>query len=92
VRGLSAPNGTTTGAVVNDPRRERTSSSEITIYKAMSIAMEDMVTANLACRRAQRSGLGTRSSCSRPTLTLGVMRDSSRRPRSVAGAFTGEIC
>ena len=59
LRGLTASRATTIGDVVNDPRRGRTSSSEITIYKAMGIAMEDMVAANLAFRGAQRSGLGT---------------------------------
>ena len=59
LRGLNASNGTTIGAVVNDPRRGRTASSEITVYKAMGIAMEDMVAANLAFRSAQRAGLGT---------------------------------
>jgi ornithine cyclodeaminase/thiomorpholine-carboxylate dehydrogenase len=30
----------------------------VTVYKAMGIAMEDMVAANLAYRAAQRSGAG----------------------------------
>lgn len=59
LRGVSASNAATLGDVVNDPRRGRTNASEITVYKAMGIAMEDMVAANLAFRRAQRSGIGT---------------------------------
>lgn len=59
LRGMTASKATTLGDVVNDPRRGRAASSEITIYKAMGIAMEDMVAANLAFRSAQRSGLGT---------------------------------
>jgi len=59
LRALPASKGTTLGDVVNDPRRGRTARSEITVYKAMGIAMEDMVAANLAFRSAQRAGLGT---------------------------------
>jgi ornithine cyclodeaminase/alanine dehydrogenase-like protein (mu-crystallin family) len=58
LRGLTASDGTPLGDVVNDPRRGRANSLEVTVYKAMGIAMEDMVAANLAFRRAQRSGLG----------------------------------
>jgi ornithine cyclodeaminase/alanine dehydrogenase-like protein (mu-crystallin family) len=58
LRGLSASSAATLGDVVNDPRRGRKDAAEITVYKAMGIAMEDMVAANLAFRRAQRSGLG----------------------------------
>jgi len=49
-------NAATLGDVVNDPRRGRSSPSEVTVYKAMGIAMEDMVAANLAYRRALASG------------------------------------
>ena len=59
LRGLSAATAATLGDVVNDPRRGRANPSEITVYKAMGIAMEDMVAANLAFRRAPRFGLGT---------------------------------
>ncbi len=48
----------TLGEVVNDPARGRLDESETTVYKAMGIAMEDMVAANLAYRAAQRSGAG----------------------------------
>jgi ornithine cyclodeaminase/alanine dehydrogenase-like protein (mu-crystallin family) len=56
--GIDAARGTTLGEVVNDRRKGRASDSEITIYKAMGIAMEDMVAANLAYRTARRSGGG----------------------------------
>jgi alanine dehydrogenase len=48
----------TLGDVVNEPGRGRRSQSEVTVYKAMGIAMEDMVAANLAYRAALRSGGG----------------------------------
>jgi alanine dehydrogenase len=54
--GLSS--AATLGEVVNDPARGRLDESETTVYKAMGIAMEDMVAANLAYRAAQRSGAG----------------------------------
>jgi alanine dehydrogenase len=56
--GVRAADGTTLGDVVNDRRKGRARESEITIYKAMGIAMEDMVAANLAYRAARRSGAG----------------------------------
>src|SRR5262249_53585054 len=46
--GVDAAQGTTLGDAVNDRGKGRVSDSEITIYKAMGIAMEDMVAANLA--------------------------------------------
>ena len=51
-------NAATLGDVVNDPGRGRGRESEITVYKAMGVAMEDMVAANLAYRAAQRGGAG----------------------------------
>jgi ornithine cyclodeaminase/alanine dehydrogenase-like protein (mu-crystallin family) len=57
--GIDADRGTPLGEVVNERRLGRTSSSEITVYKAMGIAMEDMVAANLAYRRAMRNRIGT---------------------------------
>jgi alanine dehydrogenase len=56
--GVDPTHGTTLGDVVNDRRKGRARESEITIYKAMGIAMEDMVAANLAYRAARRSGAG----------------------------------
>jgi alanine dehydrogenase len=49
---------TALGDVVNDPRRGRLDDDEVTVYKAMGIAMEDMVAANLVHRAALRSGAG----------------------------------
>ena len=54
----SSSSATTLGEVVNDQARGRSRQSEITVYKAMGIAMEDMVAANLAYRSAQRSAGG----------------------------------
>jgi alanine dehydrogenase len=56
LRDIDPSRATTLGDVVNDPRRGRSSASEVTVYKAMGIAMEDMVAANLAYRRARQSG------------------------------------
>jgi alanine dehydrogenase len=49
---------TTLGAVATGRAAGRLDDQEITIYKAMGIAMEDMVAANLAYRRARREGGG----------------------------------
>lgn len=49
---------TTLGAVAVDQRAGRRDDTEITVYKAMGIGMEDMVAANLAYRRALRDGVG----------------------------------
>ena len=56
--GLDGACGTTLGDVVNDRRKGRVSDVDITVYKAMGIAMEDMVAANLVYRTVQRSGGG----------------------------------
>jgi alanine dehydrogenase len=58
LRGVDAAQGTTLGDVVNDRRKGRASRSDVTVYKAMGIAMEDMVAANLAYEAARRSGAG----------------------------------
>jgi alanine dehydrogenase len=58
LRDISASAASTLGDVVNDRRRGRLHDSEITVYKAMGIAMEDMVAANLAYRSAQAAGGG----------------------------------
>ena len=44
--------------MINDRRKGHANQSEVTVYKAMGIAMEDMVAANLAYRAARRSGGG----------------------------------
>jgi alanine dehydrogenase len=56
--GLDASMGTTLGAVALDRKAGRISDVEITVYKAMGLAMEDMVAANLAYQRAKREGGG----------------------------------
>ena len=56
--GLDASTGTTLGAVALGRRPGRLSDGEITVYKAMGVAMEDMVAANLAYQRATREGGG----------------------------------
>jgi ornithine cyclodeaminase/alanine dehydrogenase-like protein (mu-crystallin family) len=55
---LTGLHGTTLGDVVNDRGKGRTNDAEITVYKAMGIAMEDMVAANLAYEAARRAGGG----------------------------------
>jgi ornithine cyclodeaminase/alanine dehydrogenase-like protein (mu-crystallin family) len=51
-------NATTLGAVVLDRSLGRRDDTEITVYKAMGIGMEDMVAANLAYASAVRRGSG----------------------------------
>jgi alanine dehydrogenase len=55
---LAPSTGTTLGAVALGRTPGRVSETEITVYKAMGIAMEDMVAANLAYQRARRDGSG----------------------------------
>ena len=56
--GLPPESGTELGNVLLHPQLGRGSSEQITVYKAMGIAMEDMVAADLAYRCAQRLGKG----------------------------------
>jgi len=56
--GLDASTGTTLGAVALGRKPGRLSDAEITVHKAMGVAMEDMVAANLTYQRAKRSGGG----------------------------------
>jgi len=56
--GLDPQQGTELGEVVLGLRPGRRSESEITIYKAMGIAMEDMVAAHLVHERGRREGVG----------------------------------
>ena len=56
--GLHSSTGTTLGAVALGRRPGRLSDEEITVYKAMGVAMEDMVAANLAYQKAKREGGG----------------------------------
>ena len=56
---LFAPDsGTELGEMLLGIRPGRVSDTEITVYKAMGIAMEDMVAANLAYERANQEGVG----------------------------------
>jgi ornithine cyclodeaminase/alanine dehydrogenase-like protein (mu-crystallin family) len=56
--GLDAATGTTLGAVALGRKPGRLSDDEITVYKAMGVAMEDMVAANLVYEKAKREGGG----------------------------------
>ena len=58
LQGLDPALGTELGAVLNGERPGRTSADEITIYKAMGHAIEDLVAAELAFRAALRTGVG----------------------------------
>jgi ornithine cyclodeaminase/alanine dehydrogenase-like protein (mu-crystallin family) len=51
---LAASTGTTLGALILGRKPGRINDREITVYKAMGIAMEDMVAANLVYQRAKR--------------------------------------
>ena len=50
--------GLAIGAVALGRKPGRVNDREITVYKAMGVAMEDMVAANLAYERARREGGG----------------------------------
>jgi alanine dehydrogenase len=50
--GLDPANAATLGAVIAGRRPGRVSGTQITVYKAMGIGMEDMIAANLAYRSA----------------------------------------
>ncbi|HEY6540204.1 MAG TPA: ornithine cyclodeaminase family protein [Ktedonobacteraceae bacterium] len=56
--GLDPNSGTELGEVLLATRPGRQSDHDITIYKAMGQAMEDMVTANLVYQRARQQGIG----------------------------------
>jgi len=56
--GLDPDSGTELGEMLLGVRPGRISDTEITVYKAMGIAMEDMVAANLAYERANQEGVG----------------------------------
>ena len=57
--GLDSTAGTPLGDVLSGARSGRTSGVQITVYKAMGIAMEDMVAANIAYRRAIQNSAGS---------------------------------
>jgi alanine dehydrogenase len=56
--GLDIARATTLGAVAIDRKAGRRDDQEITVYKAMGVAMEDMVAANLVFERAKQAGGG----------------------------------
>jgi ornithine cyclodeaminase/thiomorpholine-carboxylate dehydrogenase len=56
--GLDPNTGTELGEVLLATRPGRQSDQDITIYKAMGHAMEDMVTANMVYLRARQKGIG----------------------------------
>ena len=56
--GLDASMGAELGEILLGQRRGRQSDDEITVYKAMGHASEDMAAASLIYRRAQREGAG----------------------------------
>ena len=56
--GLDASTGTTLGAVALGRKPGRINDDEITVYKGMGVAMEDMVAANLAYQKASAAGGG----------------------------------
>ena len=55
---LDPDSGTELGEMLLGIHPGRQSNSEITVYKAMGVAMEDMVAANLAYQRANQEGVG----------------------------------
>jgi ornithine cyclodeaminase/alanine dehydrogenase-like protein (mu-crystallin family) len=56
LQGLDPATGTELGEVLNGDRPGRTSADEITLYKAMGHAVEDLVAAELALRTALSEG------------------------------------
>lgn len=57
--GIDSASGTPLGDVLSGARPGRISDDQITVYKAMGIAMEDMVAANIAYRVAVSTGVGS---------------------------------
>jgi ornithine cyclodeaminase/alanine dehydrogenase-like protein (mu-crystallin family) len=51
--------------LVHGARPGRSSPGEITLFKSVGFALEDLATARLACDRARARGIGARSSCRR---------------------------
>ena len=57
--GRDASQGTELGEVLMGTRPGRESADEITVYKSMGHAVEDLVAAQLVHERATRDGVGT---------------------------------
>jgi ornithine cyclodeaminase/thiomorpholine-carboxylate dehydrogenase len=58
MQGLDASHGTCLGDILLGRRPGRESANQVTLYKAMGVAMEDLVAAELVYRGAQRRGVG----------------------------------
>lgn len=58
LQGLDPASGIEIGELLTGTRPGRTSADQITIYKSMGNAMEDMVTANMVYRKAKEQGAG----------------------------------
>jgi ornithine cyclodeaminase/thiomorpholine-carboxylate dehydrogenase len=58
LQGLDPASGIEVGELLTGARPGRTSAEQITIYKSMGNAMEDMVTANMVYRKARAQGGG----------------------------------
>jgi ornithine cyclodeaminase/alanine dehydrogenase-like protein (mu-crystallin family) len=58
LQGLDPASGIEIGELLSGARPGRTSADQITIYKSMGNAMEDMVAANMVYRRAKEQGIG----------------------------------
>ncbi len=59
LKGVDAARGSELGEVLLGKRPGRTSETQLTVYKSMGHAVEDMVAANLVYRRANELGRGT---------------------------------
>ena len=58
LRGLDAGRGTCLGDVLLGRRPGRETAAQVTIYKAMGVAMEDLVAADLVYAKARQRGIG----------------------------------
>jgi alanine dehydrogenase len=58
LQGLDAAAGIEVGELLSGKRPGRTSPTQITVYKSMGNAMEDMAVANLVYRKAKAQGIG----------------------------------
>jgi ornithine cyclodeaminase/alanine dehydrogenase-like protein (mu-crystallin family) len=57
--GRDADQGTELGEVLMERRPGRESADQVTVYKSMGHAVEDLVAAHLVHERATREGVGT---------------------------------
>lgn len=58
LKGRDSSSATLLGDAISGKRRGRESAGQITLYKAMGVAMEDMIAANLAYSAAKSRGVG----------------------------------